>query len=296
MKTNVIVAALILIVAAQTKGQGFYIGASGGYAMPFMKQLITTNTKSTNISSMNGSSSVGEISAVYGNFGSGVNLGFLAGYAFSSNIAAEVGFDHYFTSSFSGKYTNTNINNGTVSSSQSGDLTFASSFSCLSAGVKYSIPLKAGTIYSKGGVLFGFADFTVNQVESNFSGSLPNGSSKLETEEKYTGNISMGAYTAIGFQKTIAPKLSVFGEVALNLLQFTPTKSEKTKWTQNGIDVLPTKTTNEKETVYEDSYTTTFGSGGSSNPDPASPDKGIKQGLNFSSIGVKVGVVFTISK
>lgn len=289
MKTNSIIVALLLLVALQSKGQGFYLGAQGGYSLSFMKQILAVNSKSTGTSTMNGSTYVDETEKVYANFGSGASAGILAGYGFKSNIAIEVGFNQFFTNAFTASSTSTNLNNGNITSSSLSDLTFNSTLSCFSGGVKYSIPLAQGNIYSKAGVIMGLSTITINDVSRNFSGNQTN---SREREEKFTGNAVWGAYTALGFEKSISPKVSLFGEVALNLLQFNPTKSDITKYTQNGIDQLPNLSVSEKETVYEESYINTSVNG--TNQDPNSPDKSIIQGMNFSSVGVRVGVIIKI--
>jgi hypothetical protein len=276
-------------VVFQSKGQGFYVGAHGGYSLSFLKQVVTLNRKSTGNSNMSGSTYVDEAEKVYANYGSGANAGILAGYGFTSNIAVEVSFNQFFTSSFASNSTSTNSNNGNLSSSSISDLTFNSTLSCFSGGVKYSIPLAQGNVYSKAGVLMGLSTITTKVLRNNTSGNQTNSSERVE---ELTGNISLGAYTALGFEKLISPKVSLFGEVALNLLQFNPTKSEVTKYTQNGIDQLPNLSVSEKETVYEESYTNTSVNG--TNQDPKSPDKSVIQGMNFSSVGVRGGVIFKI--
>jgi hypothetical protein len=285
MKTNLILVAVLLLSAIQGTAQRFYVGANGGYAIPFLKQFITTNeTNTTNSSSGSGSSSsTAEASKVYGNFGSGANIGITAGYFLTTNLAAELGYTYFMTGSIKATYKSTDFNNGTITNQNTQEITFNSSLYCFSGGIKYAYPQRFGTIYSRAGLLLAKSEITYD-VNSTNSGSSP--SSSRESSTTLSGPLYMGGYASLGFQKSITPVLSVFGEVTFQLLQFTPQKSAITKLNVNGQDQLSSLTTRDKEISYEESYT-------SSSTDPNSPRKGIIQGMNFSSVGVKAGVIYT---
>ena len=271
MKTQTIFITLFVLIAKQSFSQGFYIGAQGGYNSPILAQLMGENYSST--------SSGSSTEKVLSNFGSGTNIGILTGYKLKSNISIEIGFTNFFTNPFSSS------SNYSYGSSSNSDLnTFNSKLNIVSAGIKYSNTFSFGEPYIRAGLLFGNISFTYNHQNTNISSSSPAQTSEDETN--YTGSLAIGGFGAFGIKEKVSPNFSFFVEGIVNLLQFNPARSELTKSTINGIDQLPNRKTYDKITEYGNSYST------NSSSDPNSPRKGIMEGVNFSSIGLQIGLIY----
>ena len=208
-------------------------------------------------------------------FGKGLNFGADFGYMFNKNLGAEIGVSYLI----GGKTisTLTQPNNSTEITVSSKMLRINPSLVITSGFEKINPYAKFGLILGSGYVIL-----SSNQEISGFSGQQSNSESI-----KLSGAIAIGLTSGIGAIYKINDKLSFFGELNMINLSFAPTKGIKTDFRIDGVDMLPSLPTRQKETEYLDSFTETSSN---SNPQDSEPSKKLKQKLPFGSFGLNLGL------
>jgi hypothetical protein len=124
----------------------------------------------------------------------------------------------------------------------------------------------------------------------NSTGSTP-GFYSVERIEEFTGGISLGLNSALGINYALNDKLMLFAEINAFVQSWAPKRSEITTYTDSGVNLLASMTTYQKETEYEKEYTYYYGP-----QNPAKPNTESRFHLPMSSVGLQVGVTYTIGK
>jgi hypothetical protein len=137
----------------------------------------------------------------------------------------------------------------------------------------------------KAGAVIGFGSKLIME-SSGSSSSQFGGNSSNTMKMEFTGRSSLGFSGALGLQFELSEKLHFFTEVHMITHSWAPKRSVITEYTENGADQLPSMDTNDKETEYLDKYT--------ASDDPNAPDKELKYFMPLSSIGLQLGLVFTL--
>jgi hypothetical protein len=96
--------------------------------------------------------------------------------------------------------------------------------------------------------------------------------------------VALGFTAAGGASFNLSNKLSLFGELVYNGINYAPKKGEYKEWTVNGEDQLATATTKEKEWTFEKKYDT------EENIPESSPDKVRKASFTFSNVELNIGI------
>ena len=97
---------------------------------------------------------------------------------------------------------------------------------------------------------------------------------------------ALGLSAAIGTNYYLNEKMSLFGELNMINLSYSPTKGKLTKRTIDGVDMLADLTTAQKETEYVDSINYNSSDG----QDDSKPRQELETLYSFGSFGIKVGV------
>jgi outer membrane protein W len=283
-KTKIILSAVLCVFATQSsfKAQGLYFGLGAGYGFPAAKSGYVSYKS---VSSSSTSSSTEYVSHPY-SFGSGVNAGLYAGYMFNSNIGAELGLSYLM----GGKYDYTNESTNTPGKTST---LYKSTLSGSMFRIIPALRMTAGEgklkPYMKVGLIIGMA----GKVTEEYMRDNTNPVGKRTVEEsttEYSGGLSLGFHGGLGITYMFSDKLGIFGELAGNYQNWAPGKSVITKATQDGVDVLSAMDTRDKETEYLDSYTTDNNATVNDN----APSKSTPIFMPFSSIGINIGVHFTL--
>ena len=262
-----------LLSAPLLFAQGAYLNINSGYATSMSSQNLSGFENSTYEFYSNSYSLKHE--QIIFSFGKGLNFGADFGYMFNKNLGAEIGVSYLIGGNTIS--TLTQPNNSTEITVSSKMLRINPSLVITSGFEKINPYAKFGLILGSGYVIL-----SSNQEISGFSGQQSNYQSI-----KLSGGIAIGLTSGIGALYKINDKLSFFGELNMINLSYGPTKGIKTDFRIDGVDMLPSLTTRQKETEYLDSFTETSSN---SNPQDSEPSKKLKQKLPFGSFGLNLGL------
>ena len=252
--------------------QGAYVKINAGYG--FIMSSIVAQNYSQTITSSPPNTYTNTVEAVNLSLGKGLNFGGAFGYMFNKNIGAELGISYLLGGT-------TKI----VSEANYNALYYKYERTMHSNMLRFipSVVIASGfegiNPYAKFGLLIGTGSFFIDD-DSDIDGDI------RVQKRKYNGGFALGLNSALGAIYTINDNISIFGEIDMVNLSYSPTKGELTESTLNGVDQLPFTTTSVKETEYVDSYT--FDS--ANPPSDSEPSKELKFKMPYGSVGLNVGL------
>lgn len=268
-----IIALAITLLSINTFAQSFYAKLNGGYNWG-----IASNLGQRNSNQIGNTTSYEKVNL---SFGKGINIVGAAGYMFNKNIGAELGINYLIggTSETSSKSSNFNSSSNNIYYYSSTLLNFIPSI-IISPGFEKINP------YAKIGLSLGIATMTIKNESSSTTGNSTN--STYETA-LLNGGIAIGLVSALGTTYELNKNISLFGEINISTLSYSPTKGETTEYKENGVDRLFTLKTVDKVTEYTDSYSTDS----SLQTDVNNPRKSTPISIPFSSLGINIGVKYS---
>jgi len=253
--------------------QGF-IEITSGYSIKLGSDGIVTNQtyvfQSTN----------GEVKAekIKGSYGQGINLGLKLGYMFSPTLGFDLNTSYLFGPEFNSIYSYTeNGSSGTIT--ETGNYAVKAKMLRFNPSIILSTSTEKIIPYAKLGIVLGIGTLSKKYDKTLMDGTYGSSSTLLN------GGLAIGASAELGLQIPFTEKLSFVGALNFISMSYSPTKGTVTARTENGVDILPSLNTNEKETVYQDSYSYT-----DPNPDPNSPNIQLKEYYPFGSVGINIGL------
>jgi opacity protein-like surface antigen len=271
MKKIFIILAICFFVN-QLSAQKLYFTINGGYALESNKTNIAGEYLFYNLTATSATYERTEIISF--SLGKGVNFGGAVGYMFHKNIGAELGVNYLIGAETTGKGT-----------SYTGDF-FSRGYKAKMLLFKPSLVISAGfekiNPYAKFGLLMSTGSIT-RQSDSK------NGANTSEQTSKIDGGIGIGFTASAGISYGITPKIAIIGELNYNGLTYSPKKEQLTASKRNGVDILNTLTTSQKETEFTD----TFIDDGTPS-DPNKPSKNYFQNLPLSSLGFNIGLRYNL--
>ncbi len=271
--------AFVPMMTAQTNTSetpsGFYIGVNAGYNMPMSPRNVgffgwnTWREGLVNFTRPN--SGPDKFDDVPLSLGKGINFGMSIGYMFTENLGAELGANYLLgaeTKSLQRNESGTDI----IDQKISGKMVQLSPTFVLKGNYSQLNP------YAKLGLVFGLGT-KVTYEENEIFNNQP-----YDFIQVADGGTPVGFTGAIGMDYNLKPNLSLFGELKAVSLSYSPQKAHVTKYTENGVDKLPTMTVRNKETEFLDSYTQSTAN--------TEPWRANRINLPFSSIGLNIGVKY----
>ena len=257
---------------------GLYLSLNGGYNFAAGTEKGTvSNVTSVSTSSSNVTTS--ENIAL--SYGKGLNVGGAIGYMFNKNVGAELAFDYLIGGKTSGNETTTSA--GGVDKT---DIDFSAKMLQIVPSLVIAAGMEGINPYAKFGLVIGSSKLTENTTDVDTSGGTTDTTEFTKETETNTG---FGFKGAVGAMFTVNPNISIFAELTSVNMSQSLKSSSITKATVNGVDVLAGGTIFQKETVYEDTLTTT-------SPTPATPNaprKAVTTTVPFSSFGINVGLKYS---
>lgn len=221
---------------------------------------------------------------VEGSLGKGLNYSASIGYMFKKNIGIEIA-GSYLSGAINEEQTensdviSTTLANGTIVSYVYNTY-FSARINSTMYSLKPSIILASGfekiDPYVKLGVIIGKPVIEINQ-ESRYSDTI------IRKEILY-GDIAFGLTAAVGTDFNINKTISLFAEINMINLSYSPAKGKLLEYYINGEDMLPITPTHYKRTEYLDSYTD-YGTWINDEPRQT-----LKQKELFNSVGLNIGV------
>ena len=255
--------------ASTSKSKGFYIDINSGYAYKMSTENLANSFEMYNVSMENGDT---HYEAVYISLGQGFNIGGAAGYMFNKHIGAEIGITYLWGKTFNAeKHTEMSNKKYTLSSNM---LRFLPSIVLQAGFEKFNPYAKFGVVFGIGNVIYTYEDYYIPQT----------------AETKYYGGMAFGINATIGTIFRFNDRFSLFGEINTINMSYGPAKSEITKATENGQDILPNLRVYDKEVEYDDSYVKEPYDPNNPEPDYNQPRQEMKFKIPFSSIGLNIGL------
>jgi hypothetical protein len=139
------------------------------------------------------------------------------------------------------------------------------------------------TPYAKVGLLLGMGSMSYTSKYDYVDGVL-------EQTLLLNGGIAKGFTTTIGASYALNDKISLFGDLNLVNMSYSPTKGTITKYTEDGVDLLPSFDPIDKEIQFVDSYV----EDDNIQPSITEPAKALKIKFPFSSAGIHIGIKYTL--
>jgi hypothetical protein len=258
---------IIVLLTNNIYGQSKYLNINAGYGFKMSSGNV--------VDFYNSAGSINSYTAKQINLslGKGINFGGAFGYMFNKNIGTELGFNYML-----GDKSNASPNSY-FSNFDKIDYNLYARMLRINPSIVIASGLNVINPYAKIGLIIGSGSVFKEEI-------LNQGSNITINKIKMNGSLAIGGNAGLGVLCKLSKKMSCFGEINMVNLSYAPTKGKIEVATYNGIDVLSTKTTSEKEIEYVDSYTYF-----DSNPPALSePSKGLKSKMPFGSVGITLGM------
>jgi hypothetical protein len=265
---------IILIIFAATLltnklfSQGIYAKINAGYGLQMSSQKIDY-FHITNYS-------IDTVSSTYERVNTSLGIGFTCegafGYMFNKNIGAELGVSYLLG-------TKTNTKQVLIGSIRNNSL--SSNMLRINPSIVIAFDFKKINPYAKLGLIIGIGKI---MYEDDYTSS--SGLTAVTEKMELNGGIALGLNAGIGTTYNISNRISLFGEINMVNLSYSPTKGILTESNLNGVDRLPNMTTREKEVNFVNSYTTNANTPNSQ----TEPRQELKESFPFGSVGAVIGL------
>ena len=279
MKTKILFILMLSVMSFCAQAQSAYVRVGLGAAICTSPQYVHQNTYIT----IGGNQNTTE--TIKAGQGDGLPIFAAAGYYFGKNFGVELGVDYF--QGFNHKTVDNY--NGSITTQK----LHATMLSIVPALVM-RLNLDKVTPYARLGIMIGVLSNgiyvqTMSGSPISEKGFFNDGAGADLTEKDY-GGIAIGAQAALGTEFKLSKHFSLFGEINLDAINWSPKKGKLTKYSIDGVDKLGTLTTKDKSWVYETKvdYTQTI-------PD-SEPDKWLKENYSFANVGLIVGVKINFGK
>ena len=274
MKTKIAIALMVLaasLLSDRIYSQGIYAKISAGYGLQMSSQNIDY-FNFTNFSIDTASSTQEQVKT---SLGKGFVVEGAVGYMFNKNIGTELGVSYLL-----GAKTQTiqTLYGSRRNNSLSANMLRINPSFVVSCGFEKINP------YAKLGLIIGFGKIIYEDDYISAGGGVVSEIMEL------SGGIALGLNAGAGVIYNLNEKLSLFGEINMVNLSYSPTQGRLTKSTIDGTDRLPDLTTSEKEVDFVESYTTDTNTPYT----PTEPRKELKESFPFGSAGLNVGIKITL--
>ena len=269
MKTKIIILMVFAATLLTNKlfSQGVYAKINAGYGLEMSSQSINY-FHFTNYT-------IDTVSSTYEQVNTSLGKGFTCegafGYMFNKNIGTELDISYLLgTKTKTKQVLYGSIRNNSLSANM--------------LRINPSIVIAYGfekiNPYAKLGLIIGFGKI---MYEDDYTSS---GGSVLTEKMELNGGIALGLNAGVGVTYNISKRLSLFGEINMVNLSYSPTKGKLTESNLNGTDRLPNMTTSEKEVNFVNSYTTNVNTPTSH----SEPRQELKESFPFGSVGAVIGL------
>lgn len=295
MKTTKIFALLLLVGMFQNNSlaQGIYFELNTGYSLSAAPMDFGSNS----IENVTNDSYNLEKTIISGSLGKGFELGLKVGYKFSENIGIDLKADYLIGAKYefedSYNYT-TDLGGDTYVENESTIGDFSANMFRINPALVFELPQSKMKPYARLGVVLGMGQLKGNYTESyseSYSGGFDfSTTSSEEVKSILNGGLSIGSSAEIGVQIGLSDKLSLLAGVKAIGMSFAPKRSEITSYIVDGQEMVSELNTNERETEYVSESSLS----GTETTDPNKPSQSLKSFYAFSSVGLSVGLRFSL--
>lgn len=274
---------LLFATAQSISAQGFYGGVNVGYGFPLGSQQAFGMSNTTS------SFDYFSYEPVFISFAEGIYFGATGGYMFNANVGVDLGLNYLIGNSAQSVYQTSysepdNEYRYTQTTIVSGNMLRVTPSLVVRAGTEKLNP------YAKLGVVIGFANVEIEDNSSeyeNYFGDI-NQSTSTMTMDLNEG-VAIGLSSALGALFTVSDRMSFFAEINMVNMSYAPNKGMVTGYIVDGVDLMGSLTTSEKEVEFVDKITQS----GNAPPNENEPSQVAKANLPFGSYGLNIGVIFS---
>jgi opacity protein-like surface antigen len=281
MKKVYILVLAVFVMAGTLNAQKFYarLGVGMGFGLSYYGPSWD-ETINGNISDVSESKS--------GSLGTGLNINLGLGYMFSKYLGVDLGFNEFIGFGVKTKYSQTQ----TGFSQQWDDKYVGRSFQIIPALV-ITPGFEKLNPYGRFGLIIGVINQT-NYSYTNTQTSIPDAKASNTTVEKYKdkdyGGISLGFAAALGADFNLSKNFTVYAEINLNGVNYSPKKGKVVEWTRDGVDQKPLLTTKDLEWEYVKKLDDKV------NIPSDSPNQYLKESALLTNAGISIGAKFRFGK
>jgi opacity protein-like surface antigen len=276
MKKTLILVFAVCLTAGTVNAQKYYarLGVGVGLGLTYYGESIDRNISGS-------TSDVSEIKS--GSLGTGLNVNLGLGYMFSKYIGAELGFNEFIGFGVKTKYDQTQ---GAYSQQ------FDDKYSCKMFQIIPALVITPGfdkiNPYGRFGLIIGIGH--TNYSYTNTRTDIPELKAANTTVENYkdkdSGGIALGFSTAVGVDYKLNEKFSLYAEINMNGVNYSPKKGKVVEWTKDGVDQIPLLTTKDLEWEYVKTLDNM------ANIPDNSPDQFLKESAVLTNVGISIGLKF----
>jgi len=271
MKSRIVILVSILVCVGSTNAQRLYLKAGGSMAIGWPWTYSSNEAYNEFEMSTTGT----EVTSKNTNFGLGFSPTIAVGYMFNPSFGAEISFGSQM--GFNRTNENTLLNTTTYKTYKA-ETKIKCSWTWLNPQLVLATSNTAFSPYGRIGVVLGFSPMM--ELKSENSDDL--GAKKTEI----SGGMPWGFNAALGLNLPIKNHFSVFSELEMLQMIYTPETSEITEYKNAaGIDMLASLTEKSKKTQFTDSWSST-------DITNDQPNKAAKISLPLSSFKINVGIRF----
>ncbi len=272
MKNKIIIVLAILACSASIHAQGLYLKAGGSMALGWP----WTYSANESYNKLEMSTTGTEVQSKNTNFGLGFSPMISAGYMFNQYIGAELGLGYQMG------ITRVNENillNTTTYKTYKADTRMKCDWMWVNPQLVLATPNTTGfSPYGRVGVVLGFSPKMTISLENVDDSGI--------RKTEITGGMPWGINLALGTNYPLCKNFSVFGELEMLQMNYTPETSEIKEYKDaKGNDVLSALTEKSKKTEFSDSWSSTDISNDQ-------PNKAARINLPLSSFKINAGIRF----
>jgi len=274
LSTFALILLAMIFLNTQALSQQSYIRFGTGYNFAFSSQSLLMNY---NVYDGYGTSEV-----VFASLGKGANFDVAFGHMFSKYVGLDLAFSYLLGLKIKSE---SNYNGSYYYGSGYDKTSINSRMFRIIPALVITPGLTKINPYARIGIVIGIGSVLTDN-DYMFDGE------NYVEKYKYSGGIAFGLSSALGIQFELGKSALFFTELCMVNMSYAPTKGEVILAEENGVDILSTYTTRERETVFVNEITYYD----DSNPSDNEPAENLKQKLPFGSFGINVGVIILIGK
>jgi len=278
MKKTYLLVIAISMIAGTINAQKYYARLGVGVGLGLSYYDGQTGNETIN----GGTSSVVDIKS--GSLGTGLNVNLGLGYMFSKYLGVDLGFNEFIGFGVKTKY---NLTQGAYSQQ------FDDKYSCKMFQIIPALFITPGfekiNPYGRFGLIIGVINQT-NYSYTNTRSDIPDLKAVNSTVENYkdkdSGGIALGFSTAVGADYKLNDKLTLYAEINMNGVNYSPKKGKVVEWTKDGVDQIPLLQTKDLEWEYVKTLDKEV------NIPDSSPDQYLKESAILTNVGIGIGLKF----
>jgi hypothetical protein len=273
MKTSRILLICLLFIGMSVQAQKFYVRAGLGAAVSTAAYI----TYEVNFTSNDNN----KITTKKAGLGTGLPFVLAAGYKLNENFGFEFGIDYFYGFSAKSK---------TVSPTYSYESKWHGQMLSLVPAFVMTFPVDKFHPYARLGLKLGVMNSVVyNDHEVRTSYPEKATETVIDSKSKDYGGIAIGVQAALGTDYAINDKVSIFGEIQVDGISYSPKHGKYLEYSQDGVDQMGSRTVKDNKWDYLKEI-----DGSTTIPDDQ-PDKKTRINYYFGNVGLVIGVKFNFN-